>query len=515
MGIFHGDACGIAARDFHSFHTVIRNPEIGTSAQLLHIVGAGNKIVHRHRTVGSGGKGRSGNGLGTGSIRIHAEAPAGQVFAGIGSFLDFQAAGYQLIYHLDGDGHIGRIFGQGNGPGCFSAGLVTIGECRFHNLVSTQGQLAGLGIAAGIGGADGVLVTGFPIGSGKAGTCQSFAVGITFLHFNVAGVIFHVVHIQMVPGHRRRGLGAGIGHVLHGADLRAAGVAHMDDEVILAPVGTAGSIHVIGSCIDRNVGKAAVLREDNDITGNQIGIGGRSTGVLGHAGTGLGCELAQGIVPDRYAGQVVHIVIPVICACLLDFVVDHAGIHAFDIGKVVAQVIGNKGGTDQTVLLEEGDIGCSAGCSTGLRHSLVAIGTLTARPISDIGQNRGCIGLQAGGDIVGNIQIAPVFQPLDIIAGVFQGPEDCIVVHFIGDQIHVGHGRHRIGVLLEIPAGIEVIHGNTVGIGIVRIVGVVSLNRIREAVTDKLPCFRQHFQFIRDGVNRSICFGCHHRREDP
>ena len=378
VGIVYRDGCGIAICDFHGLHAIIRNPEIGASAQLLYIVGAGDKTVHRHSTVGSGGEGRTGNGLGTGRIRIHAETPAGQILAGVGGFLDLQTAGYQLIHRLDGDGHIGCILGQGHSPGGFSAGFVAIGERRFHHLVSTQRQLAGLRIAAGIGRPDGVLVTGFLIGSSKAGSCKGFAAGITFLHFNVAGVIFHVVHIQMVPGHRSGGLGAGVGHILHGADLRATGVANMDDEVVLAPVGAAGGIHIVGTGIDGNMGQLPILGEYDHIAGYQIGIGGGCAGVLGHTGAGLGSQGIQCVLPDRYAGQVVHIVIPVICTCLLDLVVDHAGIHTFDIGKVVTQVIGDEGSADQTVLLEEGDIWRSAGCGTGFRHGLVAVGTLTA-----------------------------------------------------------------------------------------------------------------------------------------
>ena len=152
----------------------------------------------------------------------------------------------------------------------------------------------------------------------------------------------------------------------------------MDDEVVLAPVGAAGGIHVIGTGVDGDMRQLPILGEHDHIAGYQVGIGGGCAGVLGDSGSGHACQGIQCVLPDRYAGQIVHIVIPVICTCLLDLVVDHAGIHTFDIGKVVTQVIGDEGSTDQTVLLEEGDIGCSAGCGTGLCHGLVAVGTLTA-----------------------------------------------------------------------------------------------------------------------------------------
>ena len=152
----------------------------------------------------------------------------------------------------------------------------------------------------------------------------------------------------------------------------------MDDEVVLAPVGAAGGIHIVGTGIDGNMGQLPILGEYDHIAGYQIGIGGGCAGVLGNTGAGLGSQGIQCILPDCYAGQVVHIVIPVICTCLLDLVVDHAGIHTFDIGKVVTQVIGDEGSADQTILLKEGDIRCSAGGGTGLCHGLVAVGTLTA-----------------------------------------------------------------------------------------------------------------------------------------
>ena len=261
----------------------------------------------------------------------------------------------------------------------------------------------------------------------------------------------------------------------------------MNDEVVFAKIGSAGVEQVIGTCVDGDMGQAAILGEYDHIARYQIGVGGGSIGVLGDTGAGLASQRIQSSLPDGHSRQVVHIVITVICTCLLDLVVDHAGIHTLDVRKVVAQVIGYKGGTHQTVLLEIGDIGSSAGCGTGLRHGLIAIGALAAGPVSDIGQDGGCVGLQAGGDVIGDIQVTLILQPLDIVSGVLQGPEDRIVVHFVRDPIHICHRGNGIGIFLEKRTGIEIIHGDSVGIWVVRIQQVNALNGIGQVCDQLLP----------------------------
>ena len=278
----------------------------------------------------------------------------------------------------------------------------------------------------------------------------------------------------MVPGHGSRGLGAGIRHVLHGTDLRAAGIAHMDDEVVFTAVGAAGGVHIIGTGVDGDMHIGAIPLEYDHITGYQIGICCGGTGILGNAGSGLGSQGIQGCPPGGNRSQIVCIAF---CTNFLDLVINGAGINSFNVRKIVAQVVGDEGSANHTVALEVADLGSPARYGAGVSNGFVTIGTSSAAVVANVRQNRGGVGLQAGGNVVGNIQISPVLQPLDIIAGVFQGPEDRIVIHLLRDFGHIRHGGHGVGIILQNPAGIEVVYGDTVGVRVVRVQRINTLDR--------------------------------------
>ena len=98
----------------------------------------------------------------------------------------------------------------------------------------------------------------------------------------------------MIESRGRGRFAAGTCHVLHGADLRAAAVAHVDDIMVDTAVGAAGIVHGIGTGIDGNMGQAAAgIGEHNNVTGNHIGISGGSIGIPGHAAAGFGSQIAK------------------------------------------------------------------------------------------------------------------------------------------------------------------------------------------------------------------------------
>ena len=396
---------------------------------------------------------------------------------GVRRLLDHQTAGDLLIDGVDGDGIVRGVLRQGHCPGCRTAGLVARGEHRLGHHIGAQGKLAGLGIAVGIGRADVIGVARRLIHGLELGPGQLSAIRILLVDLNKAGLLHIIVHIQMVPGHGSRGLGAGVCHVLHGTDLRTTGIAHMDDEVVLAPVGAAGGIHVVGTGVDGDMHIGAIPLEYDHVTGHQILICLAGTGILGNAGSCLGSQGIQGCPPGGNRSQIVCIAF---CTNFLDLVINGAGIDSFNVRKIVAQIVGDEGSANHAVALEVADLGSPARNGAGVSNSFVTIGTGSAAVVANVRQDRGGIGLQAGGDVVGDIQIALVLEPLDIIACIFQRTEDRIVVHLLRDLGHVCHRCHGIGIILQDPAGIEVVHGHAVGVRVVRIKRVIALDGFRQ-----------------------------------
>ena len=88
MGILYGYGCGAVRTDLYRFDPIICDPEIIASIKLLHIVSAGCEAGNGDSAIGAGLKGRTGNGILAGSIRVYTEAPSRHILAGIGDFLD-------------------------------------------------------------------------------------------------------------------------------------------------------------------------------------------------------------------------------------------------------------------------------------------------------------------------------------------------------------------------------------------------------------------------------------------
>ena len=500
LGVGDSDGCGAVALHLHGLDTVIRDPVVDTGAGFLDIVGSRLQTGDGDLTGCGSREGRAGNGFGTGRVRIHSEHPSAQALPGVRRFLDHQTAGDLLVDCVDRNDIVRGVLRQGHSPFRRAAGLIARGEHRLGHHIGTQGQLAGLGIAVDIGGADVIgipcrLIHGLELGPG-----QLSAIGILFVDLNEAGLIHGIVDLQMVPGHGSRGLGAGVGHVLHGTDLRTTGITHMDDEVVLAPVGAAGGIHVVGTGVNGDMHIGAIPLEYDHVTGHQILICLAGTGILGNAGSCLGSQGIQGCPPGGNRSQIVCIAF---CTNFLDLVINGAGINSFNVRKIVAQVVGDERSANHAVALEVADLGSPARYGAGVSNGFVTIGTGSAAVVANVRQDRGGVGLQAGGDVVGDIEVSLILQPLDIIAGVFQGPEDRIVIHLLRDFGHIRHRCHGVGIILQNPAGIEVVYGDTVGVRVVRVQRINTLDGFGQLGRQLRPAKR----IVRNGAIARRRFG--------
>ena len=260
--------------------------------------------------------------------------------------------------------------------------------------------------------------------------------------------------------------------------------------MVFAVVAAAGVVIVTGTCIDRNMLQISVSGKDNDIAGNQVFICLGCVGVLGHTAAALGRQGIQGTLPRCHSRQVVQLAVAGISAHFLGFFIDVAGIHALDVGQVVTQVVSDKGCTHQTIGLEVGDLGSLAGNRAGILNGFVTVGTCSALPVADVGQNLGRRIQDIAAGVLPDIQVSVLLQVLNIIAGVFQSPEDRIVLHFLGNVTLVQpHQGCTVGIF--ILQRIEGIHRNTIGVGIVRVIGIEAGDGFRQIIADDLPCLRQ------------------------
>ena len=258
-------------------------------------------------------------------------------------------------------------------------------------------------------------------------------------------------------------------------------------------IGAAGIVHGIGARVDGNMGQtAAGIGEHDNVTGNQVGIGGGGIGVPGHAAAGLGSQIFQARFPCPHTcggiGTAVH-------GSSLDRVGYPGGVYALDVGEVIVPVVRDEGGAHQALLFKQGDIGCLAAYGAGIGHGLVAVAEGRIIIVADIGKHLGRVGLDIGGSVLCNIQVAVVLQVIHVIPGIGQGAQYVVVVHFIRDQAHIRQQHDPIGVSFQQIVRKIIVHGQTVGIRPVGIVGVFLYNGVR-GDKDTLGFFRR-FGFLR------------------
>ena len=407
VGIGHIHGLIGAVGDLYGFHAVIGDPVVDAGADFLHIVSTGFQASDRDFTVGRGCKGRTGNGFGACSVSIDAKHPAIQVITGIGCLLDRQATRDLLINRCDGDRVIRGVLIESHGPLGGTAWAVASGKHGFSYLVGTEGQLAGLGITAGIGGTDVEYIAGCLIHSLELGTGQVIAVGVLLVDFNETSLIDDVIDVQVIPGTGAGALGTGIGHVLYGTDLRAAGVTDVDNEMILTAVGAAGIVEIIGAGIYGCVGQVTIrIGEDDNVAGDQIGIGSGCVGILGNTAACLGCQIVQarGPAPHRCSG-----VAAIVHGGSFDRLMNVVGIDALNVRQVVIDEVAYKGSTHQTLLFELGDIRSLTGNGGAVSNSFITVKERAVIVIADIGQDIRIRAVDITGNILGNIQIAVVF----------------------------------------------------------------------------------------------------------
>ena len=406
--------------------------------------------------------------------------------AAIGGSLDnLGAAGYRLVHGIDGYRHIGSVLCQGHCPTGLSTCLIAIREYGFRHHIGTQGHLPRLGITVCIRGSDIEGIASILIYSFKSGTGQVVSVGVFLVDFNKAYLIHNASQLQMIPSCCDRGFGStGLRQILGSADFRATGVAHMDNEMLFTAVCAADIPHGIGTGIDGHVDKLTVTGEYDDVTGNQICIALGFVGVLRDAAAwGVG-EVRQTSFPAPYRGS------RVACACCsgcLDRLMDVRRIVPFDIRQVVVDVVRNKGRTHQTTGFKGRDIRCPTCYGTGISYGFVAVQKRGIIVVADVGQHRRAIVVDVAGHIFRNVQKTIVLQPLHIIAGIGQCPENRVVIHIVRDRRHICQGHECIGICLEQGTWIEIILGFTIGIFDFRGKGEVFLNRIRKLCFQLCP----------------------------
>ena len=146
-----------------------------------------------------------------------------------------------------------------------------------------------------------------------------------------------------------------------------------------------------------------------------------------------------------------------------------ACIHTLNVGQVVVDKVAYERTTNKALLTELCHVWCFAGNRGRVCHSFIAVHKRRIVVISNAGQNIWGIGFQIAGNILSDIQIAVIFQPLHIEAGIFQRPKNSIVVHFFRDCSHVGshHGSalHFFGE--------KVVYRHTIRVGMF---GIVTLD---------------------------------------
>ena len=184
---------------------------------------------------------------------------------------------------------VGRVLGQRDRPGGIAACFIAIREYGFRHSVHTQGHLAGLGITVCVGGADYKLIAGGVVHSSEVCSSQRGAVGIGLVDFNPTGAFHLIVHIQVIPCGRGTGFCSCTGHKFCRRNFGATAIANMNDEVSKATITARLGVQIILACINSSMGKTSIgVGENDDITGNQVRIGGGSVCVSGYTAACLG-----------------------------------------------------------------------------------------------------------------------------------------------------------------------------------------------------------------------------------
>ena len=242
-------------------------------------------------------------------------------------------------------------------------------------------------------------------------------------------------------------------------------------------VGATGIVHGVGTGIDGNMGQGpAGVGEHNQVTGDKVCVCGIRIRVPGHTAACFAGKIAQSGFPAPHAGGGVG---STVHCCCFHRIVNPCRVNTFDIGKVVAHVIGNKRGTHQTIGFKGCDVGSPPGDGTGIRYGFIAVQERRVIIVTDVRQHFRGVGVDIGGSVLCHIQPSVVFHLLDIVTGVFQSPEDTVVIHLIRNQTHIRHECDPIGIDFQKIVGEIIIHGQAIGIGPFRVIRVLRDNGIR------------------------------------
>ena len=112
------------------FHAGIADPIGITGNQLLGVQSSGLQAGYGHGAIIAGCKGRTGDGIGAGGIRVQADFPPAQVLAGVCGFRDLHGAGGQPVIEADAGGsavgdadHLWILSGTGVAGGNGAVGM--------------------------------------------------------------------------------------------------------------------------------------------------------------------------------------------------------------------------------------------------------------------------------------------------------------------------------------------------------------------------------------------------------
>ena len=280
----------------------------------------------------------------------------------------------------------------------------------------------------------------------------------------------------MVPGRGRGRFGAGADHVFHGADLRASGITHVDNIVIGTTVGAAGIVHGVRTGIDGDVGqRTAGVREHDQVTGDKVCVCGIRIRVPGHAAACGIRQIGQAGFPRPDAGGGVGAIVH---GGGCHRVVNPCCVNSLDVGKVIAHIIGDEGSAHQSVGFKGRDVGSLTRDRAGICYGFIAVEKRGIIIVTDVRQHIRRIAGDVGGAILGNIQVSVILEVLDIVACILQCPENVVVVHLIRDQGHIRHERDPVGICFQQIVGEIIVHGQAVGKGPVRVIGILCDDRI-------------------------------------
>ena len=207
---------------------------------------------------------------------------------------------------------------------------------------------------------------------------------------------------------------------------------------------TAGlGVQIILTCVNSYVGQITVrVREHNHVTGNEVGIRSSCIGIPGNTAACFVRKILQAGLPSPYRGSGIRAVIH---GCCLNGLIDMSRIHTFDIGQVVVDEVAHERTANKALFTELRHIGSSTRNGGRVRYRFITIYEGRIVVISDARQDIRCIGFQIAGNVLSDIQIAVIFQPLNVKTRILQRPKNCIVIHLIRDGLHVCscHCKHH------------------------------------------------------------------------